>query len=974
MNNITTASRPPLLDHRPPLSPMSVAGSDWSGISTYKSPTDSGSTMSRTASSSGPSMGRSSNTSPPSSVARSSDGMRMYEDSPNMRPRMRMPPRRDQKLDDEQQVARQHAALKALLEPYLKADKNDSKANKARDKLLRLTGIQFQELSTDVYDELQRRQGAGDRLSSASSVTKSNPTDLPEASTPYLMPRTEFHPKRNQARQKLSTLPTPRFRDLATDVFYELERRYPHVTGSSIDRPASPASSLRDNSPNNQQDRRPKPAPLNPNPQNGAQRPGPGGYGMQPRTPTGLGPGAGPGGSNGPGGPNGMGGQNGGGPPSGLGGPNGPGAGPNSLGRPLPKNLQPQNRPDKPVSDEDYDEMPNDEEVNGRESLASNTSSSREPLSNQADKKLIADYQVQVSTLQKKLDEIEFQTREKDREISRLRDAEQLWKDDEEELRSVQSQLKVLQGHNEHALENKTRELSDLKNSLENKLVNAQNLNSSLQSELARLRSENRALEDWQNSHECGGGNGNVGGGGGDPDLQRKYKELLEVHEHLKVELQQQQETTEEVRKQAMSFLEEMKSLSASGDITHSHDQLTAEIASLRDEVKDWKARYTKTKTQLRNLRAASIGLQYAMESNINKATVHSDPNGLIKDIHITKCQLAVDEILRMARIDPKGTLVHMKSVAVIVRAITKSIDNANPPDDVLKMSMRVEATGQNLITAIRNHASADGLSPVSLVDAATSHLTSAVVDLAKRVKVRPTPSEELEDDDTVDGMTEDGDAELLSVPLKSSKSTPIMNGNSPARTSIESVYSTSSFSSRYSNQRGSARNQSGTWNSKRDGKFSAMNPLGINPLPSFDVQEERSEVEELKNFLISQTNGVIESIQRLLQEIRSEDSHLRTLRPLMDDVILFVGKVIQSTENAMDTARSGKLRDRIGQIVKSLDESMHQMLGMKIEDIENEGKASKDFNARLAGHCFAMARETKELVRVVEEIDNEAR
>ncbi|KAK6344757.1 component of the polarisome [Orbilia javanica] len=483
MNNITTASRPPLLDHRPPLSPMSVAGSDWSGISTYKSPTDSGSTMSRTASSSGPSMGRSSNTSPPSSVARSSDGMRMYEDSPNMRPRMRMPPRRDQKLDDEQQVARQHAALKALLEPYLKAEKNDSKANKARDKLLRLTGIQFQELSTDVYDELQRRQGAGDRLSTASGVSKTGPTELPEGATPYLMPRPEFHPKRNQARQKLSTLPPPRFRDLATDVFYELERRYPYVTGSGIDRSASPASSLRDNSPNNQQDRRPKPAPLNPNPQNGAQRPGPGGFGPQPRTPTGLGPGAGPGGPGGPGGPNGFGPPNGmggppngmGGPPNGMGGPpNGPGAGPNSFGRPLPKNLPPQNRPDKPVSDEDYDEMPNDEDedalreeqyrqsgnankraVNGRESSASNTSSSREPLSNQADKKLIADYQVQVSTLQKKLDEIEFQTREKDREISRLKDAEQLWKDDEEELRSVQSQLKVLQGHNEHVCPDK---------------------------------------------------------------------------------------------------------------------------------------------------------------------------------------------------------------------------------------------------------------------------------------------------------------------------------------------------------------------------------------------------------------------------------------------------------------------------------------------------------------------------------------
>ncbi|EPS42529.1 hypothetical protein H072_3518 [Dactylellina haptotyla CBS 200.50] len=955
MNNPITATRPPLLDYRPPLSPMSVAGSDWSGISTYKSPTESGSTMSRTASSSGPSMGRPSNTSPPSSVARSSDGMRMYEDSPNARSRMRPPPRRDPNapLDNEHQVSRQHAALKALLEPYLKVDKNNVKANKARDKLLRLTQIQFQELSTDVYDELQRRQGTGDRLSSASNVTKVGPaSDLPEGTTPHLLPKTEFHPKRNQARQKLSTLPTARFRDLATDVFYELERRYPQFTGGSIDRTGSPANSLRDTSPSNQQDRRPKPPPVN---INGGPRPngGPAGYGMLPKTPTGLGS--------------------------------------NSLGRPLPPNIPPANNgPDKDdYEDADADDnedafgfenrfrqsQGNKRAINGRDSLASNSSSVR----NEGDKKLITDYQSQVSSLQKRLEQLESSAKDKDREISRLRDAEQNWKDDEEELRSVQGQLRQLQGHNEHALENKTRELSDLKNALENKLANAQNLNSSLQSELARLRSENRSLEDWRNNHECNGpsrnGGGGGGGGGGDPDLQRRYNELLQMHDNLKVELREQEETTEEVRKQAMSFLEEMKSLSASGDSVHSHDQLTAEITHLRDEVKDWKARYTKTKTQLRNLRAASIGLQYATEININKATAHSDPNGLVKDIHITKCQLIVDEILRTARIDPKGTMVHMKGVASIVRAITKGIEAANPSDEVLRMSMRVEATGQNLITAIRNHASADGLSPVSLVDAATSHLTSAVVDLAKKVKVRPTPTEELNDEDE-DISTEDIDAELLSVPIKSSKSTPAMNGASPARTSIESVYSTSSFSSRYSNNnnRASARNQSGNWASKRDGKFSAMNPLGINSLPTFEVQEEHSEVEELKNFLISQTNGVIESIQRLLQELRSDNSQLRQLRSLMDDVILFVGKVIQSTENAMESSRSTKLQDRIGYIVNSLDDSKNKMLGMKVEDIENEGAASKDFNSRLAGYCFAMARETKELVRVVEEIDNEKR
>jgi len=44
---------------------------------------------------------------------------------------------------------------------------------------------------------------------------------------PCLPARDEFHPKRNQARQKLATLPTARFEDLSSDVYFELSRRYP---------------------------------------------------------------------------------------------------------------------------------------------------------------------------------------------------------------------------------------------------------------------------------------------------------------------------------------------------------------------------------------------------------------------------------------------------------------------------------------------------------------------------------------------------------------------------------------------------------------------------------------------------------------------------------------------------------------------------------------------------------------------------
>lgn len=132
----------------------------------------------------------------------------------------------------EESLAQHYAILKRYLAQSLRDEKGNPKPNRARDKLLRLSPVQFQELSTDVYDELLRRQSAG-------GPQATGPGQVPT----FLLPKENFHPKRNQARQKLATLPPPRFRDLATDVFYELERRFPRFVGGEIDRNGSPALS-----------------------------------------------------------------------------------------------------------------------------------------------------------------------------------------------------------------------------------------------------------------------------------------------------------------------------------------------------------------------------------------------------------------------------------------------------------------------------------------------------------------------------------------------------------------------------------------------------------------------------------------------------------------------------------------------------------------------------------------------------------
>src|SRR5579863_2687833 len=91
---------------------------------------------------------------------------------------------------------------------------------------MRLSSEQLQELSTDVYDEIIRRQANLNTTQGPSFLSRQH-CNSRSALVPFLPPHAEFHPKRNQARMKLSTLAISRFQDLCGDVRYELGRRYP---------------------------------------------------------------------------------------------------------------------------------------------------------------------------------------------------------------------------------------------------------------------------------------------------------------------------------------------------------------------------------------------------------------------------------------------------------------------------------------------------------------------------------------------------------------------------------------------------------------------------------------------------------------------------------------------------------------------------------------------------------------------------
>ena len=447
----------------------------------------------------------------------------------------------------------------------------------------------------------------------------------------------------------------------------------------------------------------------------------------------------------------------------------------------------------------------------------------------QTNKKLIDDYQSQIADLQEKLDAMEDHLKQKDDELNNVLENER--------NRSSAANLEK-------------KEWSNHRLKLEGKLADAQNLNESLQSEMDHVRSSQanseqdlrEQIEELQRS-------------GGPRGMQNGNPELEQENEDLRSELLEQQQVTDEVRREAQEFLREMRVLSERTTSSYEREkQLTTMVTKLEEEVKDWRNRYARTKTQLRGLRASSMGLNI-QEARFNKDNDFTQEDGLIKDVHVTKFQISINELLRTARIeDPARVIDVMKSVIVNVRRITQDIDEAPTNDADLaqqqaKLKSRVSATANNLITASKNFAAAIGLSPVSLLDAAASHLTSAIVDLIRTVKIRPTPAGELDDND---------DAKL--EPVDSRSFHPVQNrlldNNQPpnlgfrnARSSADSsMYSPTNSPRESTNMRPRSSRGAQLVNGLRT--TNGSNPLSPAPMGfGFGIRTQNTDVEDLKVF-----------------------------------------------------------------------------------------------------------------------------
>ncbi|PIG89684.1 cell polarity protein [Aspergillus arachidicola] len=901
------------------MSPVSVDGSDWSGINQYQkpdgpfSPTLSSrgnlATPPISGAANGPNgaelpngtlSGRMSDSgnppSPTSVAARSSDGT--------------LSDQRSKRYRQMEEILRNHyVVLKRFLSAPYREDRN-GRPSKARDKLLRLSATQFHELSTDVYDELRRRQQA------MPSPNRPPRPDVP----PFLPPRQDFHEKRNQARQKLASLQHVRFRDLATDVYTELERRFPQFLEKESRR-ASPAPSFRGHPSNGY------PSPNGPTaeglPVRGSSRQP---YERRISPPARIPRRA---------------------------------ASVNGDHGPMAKSFQSNTIvPNKSTMVEDDDDMTGvDDDYDARSdafALDAVLQSRRGTTTTlgEGERKLLADTQSQVSVLQEKVNKLEELLKSKDDELSKhhgnqtkVDELEDLLKARDEELSKYQ------EGHEKAQLgESERKEWEDLKSDLESKIYKAEDLNSSLQTELDKVRTEHDAMERELQSQIVGASRESAG----DAELQARFADLEIKHKDLQAELQEQQQVTEEVKREAAGFLMEMKALSEQSHSRWEHEErLSSEVHRLEEEVKQWKSRYAKAKTQLRHLRASSTGIELRSDVNaIAKDNAFLQEDGLVKDVHVTKFQISIDELLRIARFDDYNLVMQqIKSVVIAVRHVLRDVEVASDREDGLsasraKATRKVSATANNLITASKNFASSCGLSPISLLDAAASHLSTAVVDLIRLVKIQPSPAGDLNEDDE-EQLAHMKSPDYFSVAPSHGRFSN--NG---------SVYSAMSPPSNHS------RNHT---------ESHAANGMTAATKTSYPGPSGGHELQELKLYVEDQTEGLVQSIQALVASIRAEDG-LTTIRTHVSAISSIVTNVSSSTEHFIHKPEANPvLRQRAGPIIEKLDQYRARLMGTATEGEEaTSTEQVQDIINKLPPIAFEIARETKELVQRLDPVDQE--
>jgi len=248
----------------------------------------------------------------------------------------------------------------------------------------------------------------------------------------------------------------------------------------------------------------------------------------------------------------------------------------------------------------------------------------------------------------------------------------------------------------------------------------------------------------------------NVNGAGGDVT-------------RLRQDLDAAEDLANELRGEVGSLVDELRMVNdRCEDLQVELDREKSEKAEKEREARDWKDKWQSAKTELRNIKgelSISMRLQdsfkliefllftatsqlFTSSINVERDYMPASSDGLINDTSIASFQTSIDDLLQAARSkEPSSVISHARLVVSAVEKIDQDVQAISPSrynslslqdqDIVNSLKAKINATLSNLMTASKNHATSFGVSPVSLLDAAASHLAFTIVELVRILKIR---------------------------------------------------------------------------------------------------------------------------------------------------------------------------------------------------------------------------------------------
>jgi protein SPA2 len=252
-----------------------------------------------------------------------------------------------------------------------------------------------------------------------------------------------------------------------------------------------------------------------------------------------------------------------------------------------------------------------------------------------------------------------------------------------------------------------------------------------------------------------------TGGGGNVNDSNAFFVQSADAWDSLQAD----PEILDQLRSDMEGLLTELTDLSKRNDeLMTAKDADLVVIRDLDTQLKEYKRKYEQAKTELRSMKGKFNRLSdmnpsdtlrlYAATSQLflqapkTEDQLPVSPDGGLLDIHVTAFVSSIDSLLTAGRSNaPTRVLTPMKSVVNAVTAIIEDVRTfeRRPARDRAEVNLealhalreRAEATLSNLVAAAKTHATSAGMAPVSLLDAAASHVSLTITEIGKTVCIR---------------------------------------------------------------------------------------------------------------------------------------------------------------------------------------------------------------------------------------------